>query len=83
MRGSEHLATFHQKMLCAVRKSARLNIDETSWKKNGRLQWVWVFCNKQLAHFSIEKTRGAKVVQKHLGKNSNIAITSDFYGGYN
>jgi len=83
MRGSEHLATFHQKMLCAVRKSARLNIDETSWKKNGRLQWVWVFCNKQLAYFSIEKTRGAKVVQKHLGKNSNIAITSDFYGGYN
>lgn len=65
MRGSEHLATLHQKMLCAVRKSARLNIDETSWKKNGKLQSVGVFCNKQLAYFSIEKTRGAKVVQKH------------------
>jgi transposase len=84
MRGSEGLARYHRKMAISARNSTRLNIDETSWKKNGKFRWAWVFCNKELAYFSIERSRGAKAIKKWLGKKTNVAVTSDFlhsYGG--
>lgn len=84
MRGSEGLAKYHRKLGISVRNAVRLNIDETSWKKNGKFRWAWVFCNQELAYFSIERSRGAKVLRKCLGKDTNVAVTSDFlhsYGG--
>lgn len=84
MRGSEALAKYHRKAAISARNSARLNIDETSWKKNGRFRWAWVFCNRALAYFSIERSRGAKAIRKCLGKKTTVAVTSDFlhsYGG--
>ena len=82
MRGSEELAPFHRKIRLSARKSKRLNIDESSWKRNGKWQWAWVFCNQDLAYFSVEKTRGRKVLTKTLGEKTSVAVTSDFLGSY-
>lgn len=80
---SEKISGFHKKLASAVKKARQLNIDETSWKESGKMNWAWLFCNQEFAYFSIENTRGAKSLKKRLGKDFDGAVTSDFYGAYN
>lgn len=82
MRVSEKLRKFHEKLGSSVKEATRLNIDETSWKRNGEHRWAWVFCNPELAYFSISKRRKAAVPKRVLGKNFSGAITTDFFVSY-
>ncbi|MFA6717446.1 MAG: transposase, partial [Victivallaceae bacterium] len=55
-----------------------IHIDETSWK----LDWLWIFTNKDIAFFHIDESRGSKVVVDHLGEYYNGVIISDFWSAY-
>ena len=65
-----------------ISKEEMLNIDESGWYDSGDRHWVWLFCTKLVAFFSIQPTRGCKVLREILGVTFEGAIISDFYSAY-
>ena len=62
-----------------IREEKAVNIDESGWKDSGSRYWIWVFCTKLVAFFSIQKSRGCIVLKTILGEAFAGSITSDFY----
>jgi len=78
----EALPIYH-KLLEALKESSLLHIDETGWKMNGILHWLWKLSNKRIALTHIDKSRGQKVLKDLLGKDYGGVIISDFLSAYN
>jgi transposase len=66
-----------------LKGEAVLNIDETTWKVNSILWYIWVFCNKKMAYFHPVKSRAAKVLEMVLGEDFKGIAICDFYAAYN
>ena len=67
----------------ALRQQAVLNGDETGWKVMGKSGYIWCFCNKHMAFFHPDHSRGAAVIEDILGKDFNGIVICDFYAAYN
>lgn len=63
-------------------QQARLNIDETGWKKDGARRWLWTFVAPTLTFFHIAESRGKKVLEDLLGERFDGIIGSDRYSAY-
>ncbi len=81
-RVSEALRNPYEEVEQKLPSETALNIDETSWKDNGKMFWLWIFCTQSIAFFSIHSSRGSKVLKQVLGETFGGAITSDFYSAY-
>lgn len=81
-RVSDAFAPCHEEALKALPEQESLNVDETGWKENGKRLWVWLFCTKVLACFTIRNSRGCQVLKDVLGEVFGGALTSDFYSAY-
>lgn len=66
-----------------LKKSVLLYIDESGWKKNGIPHWLWCYCNKNIAYYHIDESRGGKVIKTILGVKFRGIIISDFLSAYN
>lgn len=64
-----------------AREAAVNNIDETSWLKNGVLQWLWVMANTTVAFFMIHSNRSMEAFRA-LVKDWEGILVSDGYGVY-
>lgn len=82
VRVSNALAKPYEEVSAHIREEKALHIDESGWKDTGAQYWIWVFCTSLLAFFTIERSRGSKVLKKILGETFNGAIISDFYSAY-
>jgi transposase len=60
-----------------------LYADETGWRMNGDNRWLWSFSSEEYSYYTIEASRGSKVVKKVLGEAYGGTLVSDFYAGYN
>jgi hypothetical protein len=67
----------------SIRQSPYMNADGTGWRVDGGNHWLWVFTNKDVAFYQIDKSRGGKVVSDILGEKYPGALISDFYSAYN
>ncbi|MDP6630251.1 MAG: IS66 family transposase [Kiritimatiellia bacterium] len=67
----------------ALRQQAVLNGDETGWKVMGKSGYIWCFCNKRIAFFHPDHSRGAAVIEEILGKDFKGIVMCDFYAAYN
>lgn len=81
-RVTQALETPCQELEAQIAKEITLNIDESGWYDSGKRYWVWLFCTNVLAFFSIQQSRGCKVLREILGETFSGAITSDFYSAY-
>ncbi|MBU1147335.1 MAG: IS66 family transposase [Candidatus Omnitrophica bacterium] len=72
----------YDEMRSALLLMKLLYIDETGWKKDGILYWLWCYSNKILVFYHIDKSRGGKVVTAILGEKFNGMIISDFLRAY-
>jgi transposase len=68
-------------LLEAVKQSPSVHADETSHNRDGKKQWLWGFISLTFAFFSIEPSRGKKVVKSFIGDFKNTLI-SDRYSAY-
>jgi hypothetical protein len=66
-----------------LRQQAVLNGDETGWKVMGKSGYIWCFCNKHIAFFHPDQSRGAAVIEEILGKDFKGIVMCDFYAAYN
>jgi transposase len=65
-----------------IRTEKTLHIDESGWYDSGAQYWVWLFCTQLVAFFSIQPSRGCKVLKEILGDTFGGAMVTDFYSAY-
>ena len=49
----------------------------------GKSGYIWCFCNKRIAFFHPDHSRGAAVIEEILGKDFKGIVVCDFYAAYN
>jgi transposase len=65
----------------AVRSAPVNHIDETSWKRKGALEWLWLMCNETAAFFMLHSNRSAEAFNALIEDWQGILV-SDGYGVY-
>jgi len=53
-----------QELEAQISKENVLNIDESGWYDSGGQYWIWLFCTSLIAFFSIQSSRGCKVLRE-------------------
>ena len=66
-----------------VSHSAVLSADETGWRLNGIIHWLWCFVTPRLCYYLISPSRASPVVKKVLGRIFTGILICDFWGAYN
>jgi transposase len=79
---SAALAVPHEEALAAVRAADVKNADETSWKLQGKLHWLWGAATATVAAFVIHGKRGAVGLTALLGLTIHGILCSDRWGPY-
>lgn len=69
-------------LLNQVKASHSAHMDETGHRRDGVNQWLWGIMSDKAAFFSVETSRGKKVIDSLMGDFNGI-IVSDRYAGYN
>jgi hypothetical protein len=79
---SESLKESYEGLAGQLPKAEHLHADETGWKENGELEWVWVFRTALVTVFKIALSRGSGVLETALGKGYEGIVSCDFWGAY-
>jgi transposase len=79
---SAALAPAHAEALGVVRTAAVKHVDETSWKRAGKLCWLWVAATGTVAAFLIHARRGAAALAALLGEKVQGLVCSDRWSAY-
>ncbi|MDR1384008.1 MAG: transposase [Planctomycetaceae bacterium] len=59
-----------------------MHSNESSWKENGKLQWVWAFRASDFSVFQIDSHRSYDVLCRVLGNAFSGIVSCDFYSAY-
>jgi transposase len=72
----------HHEAIRELVHSADVNhADETTWKRKGGLEWLWLLCNAAAAFFLIHKNRSCEAFEALIGEWRGLLV-SDGYGVY-
>ncbi len=82
VRVSRWLGVEKKVLLAAIRGSPQVHADETGWRLDGEKSWVWAFVNERLAYYTVDRSRGRKVVRGVLTDAFKGVLITDFYGVY-
>jgi len=80
---SKAFGDYYDELVIKIKESLTKNIDETSWRINGKNYWLWIFINKELALYVVRKRRSSKVPIEILKNQEGKTIISDRYSAYN
>jgi transposase len=58
----------YEEILTDVKMGVTLYADETGWRVKGKNWWLWVFGTNDAAYFTVDKSRGSKVVRRVMGE---------------
>lgn len=65
-----------------VRAQAVNQVDETGWREQSRLSWLWVNATRQVTTFQVAQRRDAATAREVIGRARASIITTDRYLGY-
>jgi IS1 family transposase len=65
-----------------VRRQAVNHVDETGWREQSRLSWLWVNATRQVTAFQVAPKRDAATAREVIGRAKTSIITTDRYLGY-
>jgi transposase len=77
------LAPVYETAAATARAAPVKNVDETSWKRAGRLCWLWSVVTQSVTLFVIHAKRGYDGLQALLGSAINGIVGSDRWVVYN
>ena len=77
------LFDWYEAIQCEALKSAVLHADETGWRVNGKTNWLWCFCTRDLTYYMIDRSRGSPALEKFFIEEFSGTLVSDFWGAYN
>ncbi|MCP4643276.1 MAG: IS66 family transposase, partial [bacterium] len=76
------IETPYDELRLALAHEALLNIDETGHKENKARLWTWVFRAANFTVFSVEESRGNRVLYDMLGGEFDGVIGCDYMGAH-
>jgi transposase-like protein/transposase len=79
---SEAFGDYYLELEEKIKYALAKHIDETSWRINGKNNWLWIFINKEAALFAVRKRRSSKVPIEILGNQEGKFVTSDRFSAY-
>lgn len=79
---AEAFGPYYNQLVEEIRDASARNIDETTWRINGKNSWLWVFVTKGAALYKIASSRSHKVPLDVLGKEHNGVDTHDRFSAY-
>lgn len=82
MRVATIMKNVYAEILEDVKSSTRIHADESGWRVNGKLWWLWAFGNSDCAYYTIDHSRGSDVVKKILGELFNGLLFVDGWRAY-
>lgn len=59
------------------------HVDETGWRQQSRLNWLWVNATRQVTTFQVAARRDAATAREVIGRAKTSIITTDRYLSYN
>jgi len=80
---SEAFGNYYEFLVIKIKEALVKHIDETSWRINGKNYWLWIFINKEIALYVINKKRSSKVPIKILGNQEGKVVVEDRFSAYN
>ena len=80
---SEAFGDYYEELVIKIKEALIKNIDETSWRINGKNNWLWIFINKEAALYVVDRKRSSKVPIKILGNQEGKIIIDDRLSAYN
>jgi transposase len=82
-RLAEILKSWYEEIAAEIVLAGVLHADETGWRINGRLGWLWCFTTPTATLFAIERSRASPVVLKFITEQFAGVLVSDFWAAYN
>lgn len=80
---SEAFGDYYSEIEKRIKEALIKNIDETSWRINGKNNWLWLFINKEVALYVVDRKRSSKIPIKILGNQEGKTIIEDRFSAYN
>ena len=74
---------YYETIVKKMQEASTKHIDETGWRIDGINNWLWIFINKEVALYIIQKKRSSDVPKTVLGNQKNKFITTDRFSAYN
>ena len=74
---------YYNTLVEKIKNALIKNMDETSWRINGENNWLWIFINKEVALYVVNRKRSSKVPIETLGKQEGKIGVSDRFSAYN
>jgi len=65
-----------------VREQAFAHADETGWRLEKKLAWLWVAVTSVVTVFRVAASRGSEIAQEILGRDFAGILVSDRWSGY-
>lgn len=81
-RASRAAEPTYQAIEKAIEASPVVTVDETSWKVEAILRWLWVFATRRLVFYKIAPGRGYEHAAAILGENFSGVIVRDGWPPY-
>lgn len=73
----------YSQILEKIRASKVKHADETTWRIDGTIAWVWEFLTKEEVYLCIEEGRGGQIPKEKLeGSHGGDVLVRDDYRGY-
>jgi transposase len=79
---SRALAGSYQAIEEVVQHHSTNHVDETGWKRQGKLRWLWVATNTVASLFKISNNRGGQSLKELIGEDYAGIIHSDRHKPY-
>ncbi len=76
------MRSVHAEILTLINNGSILQADETGWRVRGSPWWLWVFGTQDAAYFTVDKSRGSKVVRRVLGEIFLGVLVVDGWSAY-
>ena len=76
---SDSLADSHEETKAAIPQQAQLGSDETSFKNNGKKNWVWCISSAILTVFHIATSRSRAVLEELVGEEFKGYLNFDYF----
>jgi transposase len=82
IRVSKIVEQVYKEILADINNGLTLYADETGWRVKGKNWWLWVFGTHDEAYFTVDKSRGSKVVRRILGEIFIGVMVVDGWSAY-
>lgn len=77
-RASAAVEPIYERIGARARSQPVNGVDETSWRQNGCLKWLWTMANKSVCFFKVHSHRSAKAFSDLIEDWRGILISDDY-----